>query len=109
MPKFRNVITGLAISTALAGGSLALAATTATTAAAATTTVASATNGCGWGWGHGCRGRNCNRNKLRNHNTNLNYWRPTHVHKRRVHKSNRAATIFAGPDAVVDIDSDDDG
>lgn len=104
MPKFRNVMTGLAISTALVGGSLALATTT-TTAAAATTTVVSATNGCG-GWGHGCHGRNCN--KLRNRNTNLNYWRPVRVDKRHIHKSNRAATIFAGPNSVVDIDSDDD-
>ncbi|MFC0865744.1 hypothetical protein ACFHYQ_25940 [Sphaerimonospora cavernae] len=110
MPKFRNVVTSLAISTALAGGTLTLAATTATTAAAATTPASVSTyhGWGGWGWGHGCRGRNCNKNKLRNQNANLNYWRPTHIDRHRFQKTDRHAVIFAGPDAVVDFDGDDD-
>lgn len=103
MPKFRTVMTSLAISTALAGGTLTLAATT-TAAAASATTTASASHG--WGWGHGCRGRNCN--KLRNQNANLNYWRPTYVDRHRFYKTKRSACVIAGPDAVVDIDGDDD-
>ncbi|RSN08646.1 hypothetical protein DMB42_21885 [Nonomuraea sp. WAC 01424] len=63
MPKFKSVIAGLAMSTALSGGAIALgAATTATSAEAATNVTAAATtttlSGCfrrswcggGWGW-----------------------------------------------------------
>ncbi|MEU5868747.1 MULTISPECIES: hypothetical protein [unclassified Nonomuraea] len=63
MPKFKSVIAGLAMSTALSGGMIALgAATTATSAEAATNVTAAATtttlSGCfrrswcggGWGW-----------------------------------------------------------
>ncbi|GAA3411758.1 hypothetical protein [Streptosporangium vulgare] len=62
MPKFKSVLAGLAISTALTGGVVGLgAATTATSAGAMTTTVTAAafpTCGGGCGWRRGC-GRCC--------------------------------------------------
>ncbi|WP_030910544.1 hypothetical protein [Streptosporangium amethystogenes] len=56
MPKFKGVLAGLAISTALAGGIVGMgAATTVTSASAMTTTVtAAAYPTCGGGWGRGC-------------------------------------------------------
>ncbi|WP_182883434.1 hypothetical protein [Microbispora sp. H10949] len=99
MPKFRNVITGLAVSTAMAGGALAL--STVTAHASTPTTATISTNG-GNGWnGHG-HGRNYNKNKLVNRNDfrSFKYYRIKKVH--------RDNTAFASGDAVVDIDGDDD-
>ncbi|MGI5492406.1 hypothetical protein [Microtetraspora malaysiensis] len=65
MPKFKTVIAGLAISTAMTGGAVALGATTtATTANAAV--VQAGWGGGGGGWGRGHRNRNWNRNHNRN-------------------------------------------
>ncbi|WP_433350520.1 hypothetical protein ACQP25_40770 [Microtetraspora malaysiensis] len=65
MPKFKSVIAGLAISTAMTGGAVALGATTtATTANAAV--VQAGWGGGGGGWGRGHRNRNWNRNHNRN-------------------------------------------
>ncbi|GAA4597225.1 hypothetical protein GCM10023194_71450 [Planotetraspora phitsanulokensis] len=84
MPKYKNVIAGLAISTALTGGAVALgAATTTTTASASTATIASwGGGGCGggrgfWRGGNRCGGGGCHRgfwrcghNRMRIHNSN---------------------------------------
>ncbi|MEU4831443.1 hypothetical protein [Streptosporangium sp. NPDC023615] len=60
MPKFKSVIAGLAISTALTGGVVGMgAATTVTSAGATATTVTAAafpTSGCGWGHRRHCCG-----------------------------------------------------
>ncbi|WP_433350510.1 hypothetical protein ACQP25_40745 [Microtetraspora malaysiensis] len=75
MPKFKSVIAGLALSTAVTGGAVALgAATTATAANAGIVQVGcgGCGGGCGggggWGWGGRGRNRNHNRNWNRNHN-----------------------------------------
>ncbi|MCC5579868.1 hypothetical protein IMZ11_30020 [Microtetraspora sp. AC03309] len=72
MPKLKSVIAGLAISTAMTGGAVALGAATTTTAANAGVIQVGCGGGCGGGWG-GCGGwgrggRNHNRNFNRNHN-----------------------------------------
>ncbi|GHE35562.1 hypothetical protein GCM10017673_42970 [Streptosporangium violaceochromogenes] len=64
MPKFKSVLAGLAISTALSGGVVALgAATTATSATAGTATTGISSFQTSWGWNtcgcwrrRGCRG-----------------------------------------------------
>ncbi|WP_169948772.1 hypothetical protein [Microbispora sp. H11081] len=101
MPKFRNVITGLAISAAMTGGALALTATTAHASTPTTTTMSSS-------WWHGpdgCRrARNCNKN--RNKLENRNDFRVFKFKKeKKVHRKNVA---FASGDAVIEIDGDDD-
>ncbi|GII57006.1 hypothetical protein Pth03_53950 [Planotetraspora thailandica] len=82
MPKYKNIIAGLAISTALTGGAVALgAATTTTTASASTATIASwGGGGCGgggfWRGGNRCGGGchrgffRCGHNRMRIHNSN---------------------------------------
>ncbi|GGO17376.1 hypothetical protein [Microbispora bryophytorum] len=99
MPKFRNVITGLAISTVMTGGALALGATTAHAATPGTPTISS-------NWGHGSghcgrRGRGC-----RNTAVNRNDFRFFKFEKEK--KVNRKNTAFASGDAVIEIDGDDD-
>ncbi|KAB8180244.1 hypothetical protein [Microbispora catharanthi] len=99
MPKFRNVITGLAVSTVMAGGALALSATTAHAATPGTPTISS-------NWGHGTgncgrRGRGC-----RNAAVNRNDFRFFKFKKEK--KVNRNNAAFASGDAVVEIDGDDD-
>ncbi|WP_182900011.1 hypothetical protein [Microbispora sp. H10830] len=99
MPKFRNVITGLAVSTVMAGGALALSATAAHAATPGTPTISS-------NWGHGSghcgrRGRGC-----RNTAVNRNDFRFFKFKKEK--KVNRNTAAFASGDAVVDIDGDDD-
>ncbi|MGI5154682.1 hypothetical protein [Microbispora sp. CA-102843] len=99
MPKFRNVITGLAVSTVMAGGALALT----TTAAHAATPTTATMSGTWWhGPDHyGRRGRGC-----RNTAVNRNDFRFFKFKKeKKVHRSNAA---FASGDAVVEIDGDDD-
>ncbi|KAA9375041.1 hypothetical protein F5972_29205 [Microbispora cellulosiformans] len=101
MPKFRNVITGLAVSTAMAGGALALSTVSAHASTPTTATVVTKW-GCGWdGHGHG-RNYNKNKNKLVNRNDfrSFKYYR--------IKKVNRNTAAFASGDAVVDIDGDDD-
>ncbi|MEU8202615.1 hypothetical protein [Streptosporangium sp. NPDC049046] len=83
MPEFKSVLAGLAISTALAGGVVAMgAATTVTSANAMTTAVTAGTFTTWWGGGGCCRNRDyrrthhrfrltlnndsCNRNRLHN-------------------------------------------
>ncbi|WP_169987172.1 hypothetical protein [Microbispora sp. H10836] len=98
MPKFRNVITGLAVSTVMAGGALALSATAAHAAAPGTPTITS-----NWGHGdhYGRRGRGC-----RNAAVNRNDFRVFKLKKeKKVHRKNVA---FASGDAVIEIDGDDD-
>ncbi|MBO4272181.1 hypothetical protein [Microbispora triticiradicis] len=98
MPKFRNVITGLAVSTAMAGGALALSAVTAHASTPTTATI-STNGGNGWkGHGHG----NHNKNKLVNRNDfrSFKYYR--------IKKVDRNNAAFASGDAVIDIDGDDD-
>jgi hypothetical protein len=87
MPKYKNIVAGLAISTALTGGAVALgAATTTTTASASTATIASWGGGGGGGgsfWRGGCGNRcggggcgggrrfwRCGHNRMRIHNSN---------------------------------------
>ncbi|WP_440100524.1 hypothetical protein [Streptosporangium sp. H16] len=83
MPEFKSVLAGLAISTALAGGVVAMGAATTVTSANAMTTAVTAGTFTTWGGG-GCCGRrhhyrrthhrfrltldqdNCNRNRLEN-------------------------------------------
>ncbi|MEU6427539.1 hypothetical protein ABZ860_16735 [Microbispora sp. NPDC046973] len=99
MPKFRNVITGLAVSTVMAGGALALSATTAHAATPGTPTISS---NWGHGWDHcGRRGRGC-----RNTAVNRNDFRFFKFKKEKKVTRNNAA--FASGDAVVEIDGDDD-
>ncbi|TQS24668.1 hypothetical protein [Microbispora sp. KK1-11] len=99
MPKFRNVITGLAVSTAITGGALALSATTAHAATPGTPTISS-------NWGHGpghCgrRGRGC-----RNTAVNRNEFRVLKFKKEK--KVIRPVEAHASGDAVLEIDGDDD-
>ncbi|WP_433219199.1 hypothetical protein [Microtetraspora malaysiensis] len=73
MPKLKSVIAGLAISTAMTGGAVALGAATTTTPASAGVVQVGCGGGCGGGWGGGGwggrgRNRNHNRNWNRNHN-----------------------------------------
>ncbi|ETK31191.1 hypothetical protein [Microbispora sp. ATCC PTA-5024] len=97
MPTFRNVIAGLAISTALTGGAVALSAATGASAASATTaTVASC-----WGNGHGGAWRRCHRfDRFRS--------------ERRFRKTVQAALVGVRSgnrstgDTIVDIDNDAD-
>ncbi|MGC5014751.1 hypothetical protein ACLQ2R_28630 [Streptosporangium sp. DT93] len=60
MPKFKSVIAGLAISTALTGGVVGMGAATAVTSAAASATTVTAAafqaHGCGWGGRRHCCG-----------------------------------------------------
>jgi len=69
MPKYKSVIAGLAISTALTGGVVGLgAATTVTSASATITTVtAAAFPTCGGGWGRGCGCCGCRSHHRRSH------------------------------------------
>ncbi|MEV7808241.1 hypothetical protein AB0O28_35365 [Microbispora sp. NPDC088329] len=100
MPKFRNVITSLAVGTVMTGGALALSTTAAHAATPSTPTISS---NSGHGWGHHCgrRGRGC-----RNTAVNRNDFRFFKFKKeKKVHRSNAA---FASGDAVVEIDGDDD-
>ncbi|WP_432926052.1 hypothetical protein ACQPZZ_34615 [Microbispora sp. CA-135349] len=99
MPKFRNVITSLAVGTVMTGGALALSTTAAHAATPSTPTISS---NSGHGWGHcGRRGRGC-----RNTAVNRNDFRFFKFKKeKKVHRSNAA---FASGDAVVEIDGDDD-
>lgn len=99
MPKLRNVITGLAVSTVMAGGALALSTTTAHASTSGTPTIS--TN-----WGHGkghCgrHGRGC-----RNTAVNRNDFRFFKFEKEK--KVNRKNVAFASGDAVIEIDGDDD-
>ncbi|MEV4455283.1 hypothetical protein [Microbispora sp. NPDC049633] len=100
MPKFRNVITGLAVSTVMAGGALALSATTAHAAASGTPTLSS-----NWGHGdhYGRRGRGC-----RNAAVNRNDFRVFKLKYEKEKKVNRKNVAFASGDAVIEIDGDDD-
>ncbi|MGW0588079.1 hypothetical protein [Streptosporangium sp. NPDC002607] len=67
MPEFKSVLAGLAISTALAGGVVAMgAATTVTSANAMTTTVTAAAFPA---WGGGCGGGGCGRGNRHNFHT----------------------------------------
>ncbi|MEU8384201.1 hypothetical protein [Streptosporangium sp. NPDC048865] len=90
MPKFKSVIAGLAISTALTGGVVGMgAATTVTSANAMTTAITSAAyptwgGGCGWrrGCGRCCGGHRHHRRShhrfrliINNHNNNDNFLR----------------------------------
>ncbi|MER7213389.1 hypothetical protein [Streptosporangium sp. NPDC000239] len=68
MPKFKSILTGLALSTALSGGLVAMSAATSTAEASVVpafqTSVGFTTGGCGWGWGRrwggwGHRGWGC--------------------------------------------------
>jgi hypothetical protein len=82
MPEFKSVLAGLAISTALAGGVVAMGAATTVTGANAMTTAVTAGTFTTWGGGGCCRNRDyrrthhrfrltlnndsCNRNRLHN-------------------------------------------
>ncbi|MBE3011390.1 hypothetical protein IL992_19630 [Microbispora sp. NEAU-D428] len=99
MPKFRNVITGLAVSTVMAGGALALT----TTAAHATTPTTTTMSGTWWHGPDGCgrRGRGC-----RNTAVNRNDFRFFKFKKEK--KISRPVEANASGDAVLEIDGDDD-
>ncbi|MFI7640318.1 hypothetical protein [Nonomuraea sp. NPDC049400] len=87
MPKLKSVMAGLAISTGLSGGLLAMGATT--PASAGTTQATSGApvligNGCGWrcgGWGWGRRHNNRTNVFVHNNNQNFNYDKDRHYNK----------------------------
>jgi hypothetical protein len=101
MPKLKSVIAGLALSTAMAGGTLVAGAATTTTGAAATTTKVGAGTSvlaghgcfrarrCGWG-GWGRRHHRHERKHLRiiieNFNHNRNPRRHLEEHRRHDHR-----------------------
>ncbi|MGJ6961260.1 hypothetical protein ACSDR0_05060 [Streptosporangium sp. G11] len=110
MPKFKSVIAGLAISTALTGGVVGMgAATTATSAGATTATVTAAAfptcgGGCGWRRGCGCR---CCGGGHRNHHRHyqrhrirliINNYNNNRNELRNDSRSDRAVPFFAGDD-----------
>ncbi|MFF5206166.1 hypothetical protein [Streptosporangium sp. NPDC000396] len=100
MPKFKSVLAGLAISTALAGGIVGLGAATTTTAANASVAQTAAVGfqtwgGCGChrrcGWGCGCGRRCCGRGhqrvKVRVVNVNNNILRNVQKQEEKHHDS----------------------
>ncbi|GGO27745.1 hypothetical protein GCM10010116_55620 [Microbispora rosea subsp. aerata] len=98
MPIFRNVITGLAVSTAMAGGALALSTTAAQAATPGTPTITS-------NWGHG---DHWGRRGCRNAAVNRNDFRLFKLKYEKEKKVNRKNVAFASGDAVIEIDGDDD-
>lgn len=100
MPKFRNVITGLAVSTVMASGALALSVTAAHAATPGTPTISSSNWGHGWDR-CGRRGRGC-----RNTAVNRNDFRVLKFKKEK--KIIRPVEANASGDAVLEIDGDDD-
>ncbi|MEU6413729.1 hypothetical protein [Microbispora sp. NPDC046933] len=102
MPKFRNVITGLAVSTVMAGGALVLSTVSAHAATPGTPTISSK-----WGPGSdrwdrcGRRNRGC-----RNTAVNRNDFRFFKLKKEK--KIVRPVEANASGDAVLEIDGDDD-
>jgi len=102
MPTYRNVIAGLAISTALAGGIVGLSTITTATAASATT-IHTSLSSCGHGdWGH--KRRACG-NRWGGHH---NRFRSEQRFRQTVKKFATAVrNCDSDGDVIIDIDSDD--
>ncbi|GAA1288921.1 hypothetical protein Psi02_18240 [Planotetraspora silvatica] len=103
MPKYKNVIAGLAISTALTGGAVALGAATTTTTASATTVSSWGGGGCGgggfWRSGHRrCGGGGCHRGWSRGcHNRFRSTWRNNeHRQLNNINVRNSDADVVVG-------------
>ncbi|MEV1201426.1 hypothetical protein [Microbispora rosea] len=99
MPKFRNVITGLAVSTVMAGGALALSTTAAHAAAPGAPTISA-------NWGHGSG--HCRRHGRGFRNTAVNRNDLRFFKFKKEKKVIRPVEAHASGDAVLEIDGDDD-
>ncbi|MEW9534128.1 hypothetical protein [Microbispora sp. NPDC049125] len=101
MPTYRNVIAGLAISTALAGGVVGLSTVTSATAASATTIHTSISSCDPGGWGH----RRACRTRWGGHH---NRFRSEQRFRQTVKKFATAVrNCNSDGDVIIDIDSDD--
>ncbi|WP_329085731.1 MULTISPECIES: hypothetical protein [unclassified Streptosporangium] len=92
MPKFKSVLAGLAISTALTGGVVAMGAATTVTSAGAMTTAVTAGTFATWGGG-GCCGRDRHRFHHRRHERFRVFHNNDTFNRNRLHNDTRSDRV----------------